>query len=658
MPFFSVAQNDRIFVEEGDKIYNFGDYEDAILFYQLAIEENPANFRAHYMAGKCFLITTAEKKEAVHYLLKAYELNEEVSNDILFKIAEGYRYRYEFDLAIDYYNKYINEIQVNSRAYEGLDVNKLEKKANRRILECENAKKYVQSPVDFKAINSGSVVNSSAEDYAPTLNSDETTMYFTSRREGSTGGFKDTDNKYFEDIWVVNKVDGQWGEPQNMGSNINTNQHESNIGLSPDGNTLYIYHTENNGDIYYSEKKGEEWSEIESMGSDVNTEHQETSIYQSSNGSYMFFTSSRPGGEGGLDIYVMKKTKKDKWSKPKNLGGVINTEYSEEGPYFQLETSTLYFSSKGHAGMGGYDLYKSVWDTIQNTWSEPENLGYPVNSADDESFYTMSVYGKHAYYASFKEDSFGYLDIYLIAPNEEEVIEETIEEVIVEKLIEEEIKEVLPVIETVLVPVQINVLAKDVDTKQAILGFNVKVFGDDKEVVLHTAADVNSFGFSLVNEEHSDLILVVDAEGYMFQSRNVNMKLFDTVEVNELIVYLSRQAKFSPKVLRNIYFSFDKFSLKDNSFLELDQLVQMLKSNERMKVEIAGHADFKGSEIYNINLSQKRANSVVGYLVGKGIDKGRLTAVGYGEKYPLASNDDEIDGRALNRRIEFVILSE
>ena len=174
----SIGQNDRIFVEEGDKIFNFGDYEDAILFYQLAIEENPKNVRAQYMAGTCFLITTSEKKEAVHYLLKAYELDEEIDNSVLFKIADGYRYRYEFDNAIEYFNKYIAEINSNPRFYEGYDTEALIKKAEKRIHECENAKKYVDNPVDFKAVNAGEKVNSIAQDYAPTLNEDETVMYF------------------------------------------------------------------------------------------------------------------------------------------------------------------------------------------------------------------------------------------------------------------------------------------------------------------------------------------------------------------------------------------------------------------------------------------------------------------------------------------------
>lgn len=660
--------NDRIFVEEGDKIFNFGDYEDAILFYQLAIEENPKNVRAHYMAGACFLITTAEKQEAVHYLKKAYDLDSEVSNDILFKIGEGHRFRYEFKDAIDFYNEYINEIEVNRRAYEGEDIEALIKRAKKRISECLNAERLMSEPVPFKAKNVGGIVNSIDFDYAPTINLDETTMYFTSRREGTTGGFKDVDNKYFEDIWVTEKVNGEWSAPRNLGAPINTNQHESNIGLSPDGNTLYIYHTENNGDIYFSDKKNGKWSEIEPMDKNVNTEYQETSISISENNSYLFFTSARPGGSGQLDIYLMRRTKKGKWSKPENIGDVVNTEYNEDYPFFDSESSTLYFSSKGHNSMGGLDVFSSEWDTINNVWSEPVNLGYPINTVDDDGFYTISGHTGHAYYASFKDDSHGYLDLYQIVPadEEEEVIEEeVVEEIVVDTLaedssaiveVEPEVEE-LPIVEVpkvVMSKTALTVNVFDSETREPISNFNVEVH----ELVNQNskATNLSQNEFELSDTVSKEFVVVVNSEGYIFQSKNY--QFVPGKENDEVSVYLAAQEVFVPKVLRNIYFKFDKYTLDDKYTGDLDQLAQMMNSNPSMTIEIAGHTDFKGSEQYNISLSQKRADAVRSYLESKGVDGERIVTKGYGEKYPLATNDDELEGRELNRRTEFIILSE
>lgn len=635
---------DRIFVEEGDKIFNFGDYEDAILFYQLAIEENPSNVRAHLMAGTCFLITTAEKKEAVHYLKKAHNLDSEVSTDILFKIGEGHRFRYEFEDAISYYNQYLQEIEDNSRAYEGLDIVALKKKTNKRINECENAKQLMSSPVPFKAENIGSTINSIDFDYAPTINLDESVLYFTSRREGTTGGFKDTDNKYFEDIWVTEKINGEWTQPVNLGAPINTNQHESNIGLSPDGNTLYIYHTENNGDIYYSEKEDGSWSEIEPMSKDVNTDYQETSINVSKNNSYMFFTSSRPGGQGQLDIYVIKRTKNRKWGKPENIGDVVNSEYNEDYPFFDQETSTLYFSSKGHNSMGGLDLFKAKWDTINNIWSEPINLGYPINSVDDDGFYVITGKTGQAYFASFNEDSYGYTDLYKIISD----VVETEPEV-VEVDVNDSLPEQLEVFETKLM-----VKAFDASTRLPLDSFEVEIQElGEKET---SPKDLSNNTYLLSDTLEKEYVITVNSQGYLFQSKNY---LFSAGKVDdEITLYLEARQVYVPKVLRNVYFKFDKSTLDENYASDLDQLVNMMVSESKMTLEVAGHTDFKGSEVYNTSLSQKRANSVKKYLVDKGIDSSRIIAKGYGEKYPLATNDDELEGRELNRRTEFIILSE
>ncbi len=636
--------NDRIFVEEGDKIFNFGDYEDAILFYQLAIEENSSNVRAHLMAGTCFLITTAEKREAVHYLKKAYELDSEVSNDILFKIGEGHRFRYEFIDAIDYYNQYLVEIEDNSRAYEGLDIIALKKKTNKRISECENAKQLMSNPVPFKTENVGSTINSSDFDYAPTINLDETMMYFTSRREGTTGGFKDTDNKYFEDIWVTEKLNGEWTPPVNLGEPINTNQHESNIGLSPDGNTLYIYHTENNGDIYYSEKKDGSWSEIEPMSKDVNTDYQETSINVSKNNNYMFFTSGRPEGQGQLDIYLMRKNKNDKWGKPQNIGNVVNSEYNEDYPFFHQETSTLYFSSKGHNSMGGLDLFKSKWDTTNNIWSKPVNLGYPINSVDDDGFYIITGQTGDAYFASFNDDSFGYTDLYKIIPND---IEE--EQIVEEVMLNDSLAEKLEPFETKLL-----VKAFDATTRAPLDSFVVDIqeLGNKDESPDKILRNTYLLSDTLAKE----YIITVNSDGYVFQSKNYAFS--EGKEQAEILLYLDPREVYVPKVLRNVYFNFDKCTLDENYTSDLDQLVDIMLAESRMTIELAGHTDFKGSEIYNISLNQKRANAVKKYLVAKGIGSSRIVAKGYGEKYPLATNDDELEGRELNRRTEFIILSE
>ncbi len=393
-----------------NEMFEFGDYEGALELYLQALSMNVNNERANFMAGRCYLRTTHGKSTSVTYFHKAFELNPDISNKIFFYIAEGYRFGYDFDKAIEHYERYLEMLENDARCCPGEDVFSLIKKTKKRVEECKNARKYVNAPGTAVITNLGDKINSEFDDYAPTLSLDGQTLIFTSRREGSTGNLKDVDHKYYEDIYISHLEDGQWTTPKGMGEKINTIYHESNIGLANNGKRLYIYTIKNNGDIYVSELKDGEWKKPKSFKK-INTKYQETSVFETEDSQKLFFSSNKPGGSGGLDIYVCEK-KGSNWGDPKPLSVTINTEYDEEGAVFDIHSNTLYFSSKGHNGMGGYDLFKSKYNSVEDTWSEPENLGYPVNSSDDDLFFILSPDGESGYYASFKEDSYGGIDIY------------------------------------------------------------------------------------------------------------------------------------------------------------------------------------------------------------------------------------------------------
>jgi predicted transcriptional regulator YdeE len=311
---FAQDSGEGVLVELADEMFEFGDFEDALGLYLQATFDNPQNVRAHYMAGRCYLRTTSEKPESVEYFKKAYELNPAVSNRIFFQIAEGYRFGGEFDDAIIYYNKYKHELETDRRAFAGMDVDEEINKAERRIKASENAKVFIQNPVNVNITNLGSTVNSVYQDYAPQVSQDGNTLIFTSKRSGTTGGLKDNTNNFYEDIWISVKKDGEWTTPENMGEPVNSTFHDSNIGLSPDGNILYIYKNEGRGDIYYSERKNGEWKKPKPL-KEINTEHKELSVNHTVDGK-LYFASGRPGGPGGTDIYVSIKDKKGNWGDP------------------------------------------------------------------------------------------------------------------------------------------------------------------------------------------------------------------------------------------------------------------------------------------------------------------------------------------------------
>lgn len=381
--------------------------------------ENPDNFNINYKVGLCYINSSNDKAKALNYLVKAVQntsknydpfSTSEKKSPIksYFYLARAYHIHDEIDNAMLNYNSFIEK--AGKKHY-------LLSEANHGIEQCENARIAMENPVNIKVNNMGSVINSSDGDYSPVLSVDESTIYFTSRRvrkDSSNYYIKDiNDGKHYEDIYVAHKYDGVWHEPELIG--INTEGHEATVNVSVDGQTLFIYKDDDgDGNIYISKLEGDYWTTPFKLGSNINLESRETHAHISPDGNFLYFVSDRKGGLGGQDIYLCKKLPNGKWAKAQNMGPSINTKYDEDGIFVHPDGKTIYFSSKGHSSIGGYDIFSSVMDDAGN-WSKPENIGYPVNSTDDDVFFVTSADGKRGYYSSFKEDGFGEKDIYQIS---------------------------------------------------------------------------------------------------------------------------------------------------------------------------------------------------------------------------------------------------
>ncbi len=653
--FAAQAQNqtEKSLIKEADEDFQYGDFKDAIDLYSKALEINPNNPHTHLMVGRAMLASHTHKEDAVFHLKKALELNMTVSNKLLFYIGEGFRFRYEFDSAIARYEMYEVELQTNRRMFEGMNVEYELEKVRRRIYECGNAFEYVTDPGFVEIVNMGDPINSPYQEYAPTFSRDEETMYFTSRRPGGvSGNEKDKDNNYFEDIYVSYKVDGKWTEPKNMGLPVNSTSHESNVGLSPDGQTLYIYRPENGGDIYYSEHKKNKWTKPKPL-KELNTEYRETSICFSADGQMLFYSSDHPEGIGRSDIYMCRKKKNGKWGKAENLGTVINTNFDEEGPYYDDSTSTLYFSSKGHKGMGGYDLYKSVYDSTKGEWGTPENLRYPINSADDDLFFTKGAVSGKFYYASYKQGSKGGQDLYFIVPSTKKQLTALTRRLRREKFEKEKIEVVSSQKEGVTVILEIA----DRDSREPIPA-KVRIFYEGEEEPIDSVDVLNGRMVKTFNlDKDQNYVFTVDAEGYMYGIVDLSVPgNLDKPQKIEEHLFLRKPEVGETYLLKHVYFEHDKYHLSDRSIPELQEVLNLVNSNPGMRIEIGGHTDHIGKDHYNMVLSEKRAESVRNYLIEQGVDPSRVESKGYGETRPLASNDDETEGRALNRRTELRLL--
>ncbi|AYB31742.1 OmpA family protein [Chryseolinea soli] len=658
--------------------------DDAREIMVTAADLDTTFIKANYEAGWMHL-RTVQKDRAVKYFLRVYRQDPSYKFDIEYLIGRSYQYGEQFDKALQFYALYKEKLAKKS-SYQGKD--KVDAATvDRTIFECQNGKEFTSNPGNFSIVNIGREINSEFEDYAPVLNENEDEIVFTTRRrEDNLNQNVFDDNKPYEDIFTSKKVNGAWAYAKNIGPIVNTPYHDSNLALSADGSTLFIFKDEGGGDIFYCERQPTgEFSEPVALPGIINSSFEEKSITISKDEKTLYFSSNRPGGFGGLDIYRATKDSKGEWTNVKNMGPKINTDLDDDGPFIDYDLVTLYFSSKGRKGMGGFDVFKSTFDLKTNEWSEPENLGYPINTPDDDIYFVASKDGKRAYYSSVREDGMGYTDIYSITipeglKNTDNVTsKKPIDLPPVDTAATASVKpDVTPtdpkpddnkkppvvVVAKVpekkdVVPIKYVVTVVKADDKTPLEPKIRLVGAKDNVIVAMTPKGGGVYEFSVTSAKPKDYRLSVEQEGYVFVNQNLRIEgatskektINKTIEMRKLVV-----GTFS--ILRNLYFDFDKASFKTDSYTELNKLEAMLNQNPGMVVEIGGHTDAVGTKEYNQNLSQRRAQAVKDYLVKKGIDTRRVKPVGYGKSKPLASNDDEEDGRELNRRVEFKVLEK
>jgi len=653
---------DQQLVLVADEMYNFGDVKDALEVYVQALEMNPQNERANFMAGKAYL-TTTQKDLALKYLIKAHELNPNVADNILLLIGTAYHLNYEFDKAISYYNQYRTKIITNIEGmpFSEQDNSSEEKKIERKIYECENGKVYIKNPLDIELFNLGENINSEFKDYGPILNRDCSKIYFTSRRKGSTGGNKDNDNEFFEDIYTSVKTGNQWSVATNLGYPVNSDLHESCIGISSDESELFLYidNDKYKGDIFYSKKDNKgNWGLPKSLSKLINTpDFIENSMCLTPDGKTLFFSSNKAGGFGGQDIYVSKKDPKGEWGMPVNLGSYLNTEYDDEGPYLDADGKTLYFSSKGHRGMGGFDIYKSVYDSTGQTWSKPENLLYPINSTEDDVYFLLSSDGVYGYFSSNKNIGLGDADIYRFRMPEHNFKTPTfkIDSVTITLINRDSIAKANA--SSSEYSIKINIIDKLTGKP---IEADVQVIDMQSDQTLdQSKSTAGAYNKMLSFEKKTKLVVSIKKEGYLFQ--DISIKIDPESKQNRTIersITMEKPVVGSKYVLRNLYYDFDKADLRQESHTELNNLLRLLQDSPNMKIEIGSHTDDMGTKEYNYNLSQRRAQSVANWLIEHGVPTSRMVPKGYGEDEPLVSNDDEKEGRELNRRTEIKILSQ
>lgn len=647
--YFPVSRKD--YQRAGD-IY----FKQAQPFLQKAQEFNPNNAELNYMLGVINFNLNPQSDAALRYLEKALALNTgKLPADLTYFLAWACQFQLKWDDAIKYYQMQLDvlraDVKRNAIAIE--DVNK-------KISECTVGKTEMANPQRTFVDNLGPNINTSYPEYSAFISADESMMVLTARRENSTGGKLDEGDGWpFEDLYITQKVNGKWQPVQNFGPLVNSPEHDATAGLSSDGTTMFIfkYKEKDGGDIYVSNLVGNTWSKPEHLGKNVNSKYHESSVSLSYDAKRLYFISDREGGLGAGDIYFCDKDIKGQWGPAQNIGPSLNTKYGEEGVFIHPDGKTVYFSSKGHKTMGGYDIFKSTFEN--GKWSEPVNLGYPINGPDDDVFFVISGSGHHGYFASSKQGGYGDKDIYRITflgpekppvvMNEDNLLASVaapISEFKAEKIVSNGPK--MTILKGVI---------SDAKTFNLLEAY-IELIDNSLNEIIATFKSNSTTGKYLVSlPSGKNYGIAVKKDGYLFHSENFDLKASEEFQEVEKNIALKPIEIGQSIVLRNIFFDFDKATIRPESANELDRLIKLLTDNPTLKIELGSHTDSKGSDEYNMKLSQSRSQSVVNYLINKGISADRLVAKGYGETMPVATNDND-EGRQQNRRTEFKILSK
>ncbi len=399
-------------LEAKEYFQNFEFYKALQSYLKLdRYEPNTPNYM--YYIGVCYL-DLYDSEKALPYLVECAKLeSSNLPNSLNYYLAKTYHLEHHFDAAINYYKKYLIQ-------FPGLDKHEeVKQEIEREIASCLYAKELYKDSLNIEIKNFGKPINSAFPEYGTIFSADGETVIFTSDRPNTTGGHVyQLDGTFYEDIYISHKINGEWSEPVSISNKINTWHHDAAVALSHDGHQLLFYRYSHNsllhtsGDLYISEFKNGEWTTPEHLPHPINTKNWESSACFSPNDNEIFFTSDRKGGYGGTDIYKSQKLPNGSWTEPENLGPEINTPMNEDSPYLHPNKYTLYFSSNGHLGMGGYDIFSSDLDITNRVWSEPENIGYPLNTAGDDLYFTVSTDGTTIYFTDQRHDSYGDKDIY------------------------------------------------------------------------------------------------------------------------------------------------------------------------------------------------------------------------------------------------------
>ncbi|MCF8391431.1 MAG: OmpA family protein [Bacteroidales bacterium] len=634
-----------------------GTYPLARDHYLFAYQYNSENAILNYRIGVCYLYTD-DKFEALKYLRKAFNGTPDLHPDLEYYLGRAYHLVMDFDKATEHYKGFRTKASALGMIDKVVEIDKL-------LMECISGKEIIENPLRVIIANMGDSINSNADDYFSIFNADGTLMYLTSRRsQGKKDVRNPYDNKYFEDIYYSKLDDkGVWSAARLLEGKINTTSNESLVGMSPEGDKLFIYSgKKHGGDVLIASHHPTKdfWKSPKKMQKNLRSEQAEGSVFLNASQDTLYFISANEElTQGGKDIlYTTLDQETGKWKDPVNMGSLINTSYDEEGIFLTPLGNEMYFSSKGHNTMGGFDIFYTYIQE-DGTWSDPKNIGYPINTPDNDLFFSIPENGNYAYYSTIRNGGMGAKDIYKITflGSEKELILDA-EDILISGIPDEKKIGFYSLPELIEIDSFYYLTGRIVDSETGAGLFGKIEFIDiDNSVVAATAISSDSGEYKVKFTEGKNYGVEVVVKDYLFYLDVVNMTKATTDEAMVVDFRLDKIKVGTKVVLENIYFETSKATLKSDSYDQLNQVIKLLENNETIRLEISGHTDNTGSLKINTKLSEERAKAVVDYIVSQGISSSRLEWKGYAFTQPIGPNDTE-EGREKNRRVEFKVLSK
>jgi len=608
--FRALPQDNKLFKQtfiDAEYAFIIEEYEEALHHYNELLKMDPENANLHFLTGACYLSLYGEKQKAIPHLEIAIQSmttgyregsykERNAPRESFFALARAYHIQRDFERAIENYQKYRN-IMFKKHFAEVEYVNK-------QIKSCELARSMIQKPLDIQFLNMGDQVNQFACNYNPVVSIDDSTLVFM------------TDQPAKRTIMIIHRTMEGWTDPRPINGEIGSEGDCYPTCMSFDGKELFLVKKNyDESDIFVSYRKGERWTRMVRLNDHINTDYYETHAFITNNGKALYFTSDRPGGQGAMDIWVSETTTQGDWGPPRNLGPKINSHYNEETPFLTENSKKLYFSSQGHATMGGYDIFiaekipslqlgpggvlseNTSGEQPLDRWSFPQNAGYPISTTDDDLFYVPRRNGQRGYYSIIIDSISSVRSIYTMIPKVAEQVQIAA------------IKQVA-----------------DMETEKEM----------ELEELRTTGQEPEKDTVSMMEETETEAVA------------ETTSMMIDTVSMTtDPDIYF---------VLNSILFDFESFTLNEAASEEADRILEAMQSNLEIELELTGHTDEIGADEYNLRLSERRAQSVADYLTSRGISEERIRVMASGETEPIAINKyedgtDSPGGRRLNRHV-------